>query len=78
MKASGCDVPDWMLRMKKLAKDERRRRAVNPVSRKGITKRERPPADADGAGEGAKGGAKGTHAAKRRKKSKAGQAADTS
>jgi ATP-dependent RNA helicase DDX52/ROK1 len=38
MKASGCPVPDWMLQMKKPTKDERRRRAVKPLSRKGIAK----------------------------------------
>ena len=44
MKASGCDVADWMLRIKPLAKDERRRRAIAPISRKAITKRPRDPA----------------------------------
>ena len=47
MKASGCEVPDWMLRMKPLAKDVRRRRAVKPVSRKAIAKRPREPAAAE-------------------------------
>jgi len=41
MKASGCEVPDWMLRIKTLRKDERRRRAIAPISRKAIFKRKR-------------------------------------
>ena len=51
MKASGCDVPDWMLRMKKLTKEDRRRRAVKPLSRKGIAKRPRSAGAAGGDGE---------------------------
>ena len=34
MKASGCEVPDWMLQLKSARKDVRRRRNVAPVSRK--------------------------------------------
>ena len=34
MKASGCPVADWMLKLKPMAKDERRRRAVAPIARK--------------------------------------------
>lgn len=41
MKASGCPVADWMLRLKPMAKDVRRRRAIAPVSRKAIAKRPR-------------------------------------
>ena len=41
MKASGCEVQDWMLRMKPLAKDVRRRLATAPISRKAIHKRPR-------------------------------------
>ena len=38
MKASGCEVADWMLKMKPLAKDVRRRLASKPISRKAIHK----------------------------------------
>ena len=55
MKASGCDVPDWMLRMKPERKDVRRRRAVQPISRKAIAKRPREPPKA-GEAEGSEGG----------------------
>jgi ATP-dependent RNA helicase DDX52/ROK1 len=65
MKASGCPVADWMLKLKPMAKDERRRRAVAPIARKPIAKRPRaaaapdaasgggaPPDDAEAADEG--------------------------
>ena len=51
MKASGCEVADWMLRIKTLKKDERHRRATAPLSRKAIHKRPREPSaewDAEG------------------------------
>lgn len=38
MKASGCEVPDWMLQMKPLSKSKRRQRATKPLSRKPISK----------------------------------------
>ena len=69
--ASGCEVADWMLRMKSLAKDVRRRRAAKPVSRKAIGKRPRsnaPAADADD-GDAGEGGAP-----KRKKRRKAASA----
>ena len=34
MEASGCPVADWMLKLKPMAIDERRRRAVAPIARK--------------------------------------------
>jgi len=39
MKASGCDVPPWMLKMKPLSKNKRRQRATKPISRKPIVKK---------------------------------------
>ena len=54
MKASGCPVADWMLKLKPMAMDERRRRAVAPIARKPIAKRPREAAAADEAsGNGA-------------------------
>lgn len=72
MKASGCPVADWMLKMKPLAKDVRRRRATNPVSRKAIGKRQRAPPAAEAEGdEGAPRPAK--KARKKPKKEGAGE-----
>lgn len=65
MKASGCDVADWMLKIKPLAKDVRRRRAVKPVSRKAIAKRPRAPGSATGAGGAPADGAGGPRPKKR-------------
>ena len=59
MKASGCEVADWMLKMKPLAKDVRRRLASSPISRKAIHKRARPDDEGDGGSKGGKGGGKG-------------------
>ena len=77
MKASGCAVADWMLKMKTQTKDERRRRATKPLSRKGITKRTRdgsaallPLREDDDDDPGGGGGAHPP--AKRKKKSKKG------
>ena len=54
MVASGCPVADWMLKLKPMARDERRRRAVAPIARKPIAKRPREAAAADEAsGNGA-------------------------
>mmetsp|Transcript_75373 Transcript_75373/g.125658 ORF Transcript_75373/g.125658 Transcript_75373/m.125658 type:complete len:576 (+) Transcript_75373:49-1776(+) len=39
MKASGCEVPAWMLKLKPMRKDDRRRRSIAPRSRKSISKR---------------------------------------
>ena len=52
MKASGCPVADWMLKLKPMAKDERRRRAVAPITRKPIAKRPRAAAAPDAASGG--------------------------
>ena len=54
MEASGCPVADWMLKLKPMAMDERRRRAGAPIARKPIAKRPREAAAADEAsGNGA-------------------------
>ena len=54
MEASACPVADWMLKLKPMAMDERRRRAVAPIARKPIAKRPREAAAADEAsGSGA-------------------------
>ena len=54
MEASACPVADWMLKLKPMAIDERRRRAVAPIARKPIAKRPREAAAADEAsGSGA-------------------------
>ena len=37
MKISGCDVPEWMLQLKKIDKKERRRVAKHAVKRDDIT-----------------------------------------
>ena len=37
MKLSGCDVPEWMLQLKKIDKKERRRVAKHAVKRDDIT-----------------------------------------
>lgn len=75
MKASGCEVADWMLRMKPLAKDVRRRRSSNPISRKAIGKRPRDdpqlPVGGDAGGEDGDGPRKPP-----RKKRRAKQADD--
>ena len=52
MKVSGCPVADWMLKLKPMAKDERRRRAVAPIARKPIAKRPRAAAAPDAASGG--------------------------
>ena len=70
MKASGCEVADWMLRMKKEAKDVRRRRATNPLSRKAIGgKRPR----SGGGGEEENGGGGGGGKKKKKRKSAAAE-----
>ena len=73
MKASGCEVHDWMLRMKSQRKDVRRRLASKPVSRKAIGgKRPREAADDDEEPAAREGEA----AAKPRKKKKGPAAAE--
>jgi ATP-dependent RNA helicase DDX52/ROK1 len=57
MKASGCEVADWMLRMKPLSKQKRRQRAIKPLSRKPILKKAK--ALAEGAEHGGTAGAAG-------------------
>ena len=49
-RAPRCAAPvaDWMLKLKPMAKDERRQRAVAPIARKPIAKRPRAAAPADG------------------------------
>lgn len=37
MKISGCDVPEWMLQLKKIDRKERRRVAKHAVKRDDIT-----------------------------------------
>ena len=37
MKISGCDIPEWMLQLKKINKNERRRLAKHAVKRDDIT-----------------------------------------
>ena len=37
MKISGCDVPEWMLQLKKIDKKERKRVAKHAVKRDDIT-----------------------------------------
>ena len=64
MKASGCGVPDWMLRLQPMRKQKRKAIAVKPRSRKAVTKR----AWSGGGGEGGGGGANGV--AKRPKKAR--------
>ena len=54
MKASGCPIPDWMLKLKTQTKQEKRRRAVKPLSRKAISKG----APKEGGGSGGGGGGK--------------------
>ena len=72
MKASGCEVADWMLKMKPLQKDVRRRLAKAPISRKAIHKRARePPAEA-----AAEGGEESSARPKKKKKQKKKAAAD--
>ena len=39
MKASGCEVPEWMLKLKPLKKAKRRRLEAQPRARKAIRKR---------------------------------------
>ena len=70
MKASGCEVPDWMLRMKPLAKDVRRRLAVKPISRKAISKRPRDLMEAAEQGSKESGGAATTPRKVKRQKTK--------
>ena len=41
MKASGCEVADWMLRMQPMRKDKRKRLATKAKSRKPIRKKPR-------------------------------------
>ena len=65
MKASGCGVPDWMLRLQPMRKQKRKAIAVKPRSRKAVAKR----AWSGGGGEGGGGGANGV--AKRPKKARA-------
>ena len=72
MKASGCEVPDWMLKMKPLAKDVRRRRATKPISRKAIGKR---PRDAGVETTSDGGGGDGSESRPKKKKRRTSKAA---
>lgn len=47
MRASGCDVPQWMLDLKNPSKDDKKRLLLRPISRKDVSK-------TNGAGSGAK------------------------
>ena len=48
MRASGCDVPGWMLELKAPSQDDKKRLLLRPVARKDISR-------TNGAGSGAKG-----------------------
>ena len=53
MKASGCPVPDWMLRLQPMRKKKRKQLAEKPRARKAIFKKQRTlPASSD-RGDGA-------------------------
>ena len=48
MRISGCEVPDWMLQLKKLSSKDRRKRARKPLRRKDIYARSRDEAAVNG------------------------------